>query len=76
MQKSIFLKTTLAVVAVTILAFCLCCLRKTGVQPLAVAFSLIFLRRFIRFVYRITVILVSIAITVWLFITLLSCSQA
>jgi hypothetical protein len=73
MQKSIFQKAALAVVIVTLLAFYFCCLQKMGVGPLAAAFVLIFLKGFIRFVFRITVILVSIAITVYLFITLLTC---
>jgi hypothetical protein len=73
MQKSIFQKTALTAVVVTLLAFCFCCLQKIGVGPLAAAFVLIFLKGFIRFVFRVTVILVSIAATVYLFITLLTC---
>jgi hypothetical protein len=73
MQKSIFQKTALTALVVTLLAFCFCSLQKTGIQPFAAAFVLVFLNGFIRFVFRVTVILVSIAATVYLFITLLTC---
>jgi hypothetical protein len=73
MQKSIFQRTALTAVVITLLAFCFYCLQKTGIEPLAAAIVLIFLKGFIRFVFRIAVILVSIAATVYLFITLLTC---
>ena len=73
MQKSIFLKAALAVIIAALLVFCLCCLQKAGIQPLWVAAAIIFFRGFIRFIFRLTAILLSIAITVWLFITLLTC---
>lgn len=42
MQKSFFLKIALTAIALTLTVFCLCYLQKTGVQPLAAAFVLVF----------------------------------
>jgi hypothetical protein len=73
MQKSVFLKAALAVITVTLAVFCLCCLQKAGIQPLWAAVAILFFRGLIRFIFRLTVILLSVAITVWLFISLLTC---
>lgn len=73
MQKSIFLKTALTAIVLTLAVFCLCCLQKAGIQPLVAAFVLVFFWGFVRLIFRLTLVALSIAITAWLFITLLSC---
>jgi uncharacterized membrane protein YjjP (DUF1212 family) len=73
MQTFRFKKAAPTLIIVTLLASCFCCLQKAGVQPFAVAFFLIFLRGILHFIFHMTVILLPIAITGYLFITLLTC---
>ena len=70
MQKSILQKAALTVIIVLALMFCSGILLKAGVQPLMAAIAIIFLKGFIRFLYRITVMLVSVAIVVAILIFL------
>jgi uncharacterized membrane protein YccC len=72
MQKSNFKKTALTVIPVLLLAVCFCILLRAGVQPLLAAIAILFLIGFIRFIYRLSVMLVSIAIVIS-FIILLIC---
>jgi hypothetical protein len=71
MQKSLFQKTALTVITVTLLFFCFCFLQKVGIQPLAAAFTLTFLWGLIRFIFRLTVMLLSTAIVILLIIILI-----
>ncbi|MDR1865548.1 MAG: hypothetical protein LBR08_08255 [Bacteroidales bacterium] len=73
MQKAIFQKTARTVIIVLLLMCCFYCLREAGIHPLWAYIAILFLRGFIRFVFRLTVTLVSIAITLFLFVALLTC---
>jgi mannose/fructose/N-acetylgalactosamine-specific phosphotransferase system component IID len=73
MQKSIFQKVMSGIVCVTLLTACVWFLSKTGMEPLWATICIILAKGVIRFVYRLIVTLVSIAITIVLFITLLTC---
>jgi hypothetical protein len=72
MQTFIFKKVALTVFLITLLSLCFCILSKAGIQPLLAAIVLVCLKGFIRFAYRLTVMLVSIAIVI-LFIIFLIC---
>jgi hypothetical protein len=71
MQTFIFKKAALTVSLITLLTFCFCILSKAGIQPLLAAIALVCLKRFIHFAYRLTVMLVSIAIVIALIIFLI-----
>jgi hypothetical protein len=71
MQTFIFKKAALTVFLITLLTFCFCILSKAGIQPLLAAIALVCLKGFIRFAYRLTVMLVSIAIVIALIIFLI-----
>ena len=62
MQKVIFKKAVLTAILILLLTVCFSLLSKAGIQPLAAAIAILCLKGFIRFVYRLTVTLVSIAI--------------
>ena len=71
MQKSILRKVVWKVILVLVLATCFYFLSKTGVQPLWAAIGIIFIKSVIRFIFRISVILVSIAIVIAIIIFLI-----
>jgi hypothetical protein len=71
MQTFIFKKTALMVFLITLLTFCFCILSKAGIQPLLAAIVLVCLKGFIRFAYRLTVMLVSITVVIALIIFLI-----
>jgi len=71
MQKAILQKTVYTVMLVLSLAIVFYLLSKMGVQPLWAAIGIIFLRGIVRFIFRIAVMLVSIAIVIALFIFLI-----
>ena len=72
MQKVISQKTVWITILVLLLAISFYFLSKMGIQPLWAAIGFVFLRGIVRFVFRITVMLVSIAIIISLFIFLIS----
>jgi hypothetical protein len=61
----------LTVFLITLLVICFWILSKAGIQPLLTAIVLVCLKGFIRFVYRLTVMLVSIAVVIALIIFLI-----
>ncbi|MDR0700236.1 MAG: hypothetical protein LBG28_13635 [Tannerella sp.] len=71
MQTFIFKKTAWTVLLIMLLAVCFWVLSKAGIQPLLAAIAIVCLKGFIRFVYRLTVMLVSIAIVISLIIFLI-----
>ena len=71
MQKSIFQKTTGMIILVLLLTICFCFLSKMGIGPLWAAIGIIFVKGCIRFVFRMTVLLVSIAIVIALIVFLI-----
>ena len=71
MQKVIFKKTALTVILILLLAVCFSVLSKAGIQPLMAAIAILCLKGLIRFVYRLTVMLVSIAIVISLILFLI-----
>jgi hypothetical protein len=72
MQKAISQKTAWTVILILLLVICFCFLSKMGIQPLWAAIGVVFIKAFVRFIFRITVVLVSIAIVISLF-TFLIC---
>jgi hypothetical protein len=71
MQTFIFKKAALMLLLIMLLALCFWILSKAGIQPLLTAIVLVCLKGFIRFVYRLTVMLVSVAIVIALVIFLI-----
>jgi len=71
MQNSILQKYVWKVILILLLTFCFYFLSKNGVQPLLAAIGIIFIKGFIRFVFRMTVMLVSIAIVIFLIVCLI-----
>ena len=71
MQKAILQKTVWRLITILLLALCFYFLSKNGVQPLLATILIIFIKGVIRFVFRMTVMLVSIAIVIFLIVCLI-----
>jgi mannose/fructose/N-acetylgalactosamine-specific phosphotransferase system component IID len=72
MQKSIFQKVMPGIIPIILLATGVWFLFKMGMEPLWAAIAVIILKGFIRFVYRLTVMLVAVAVVISL-LTFLIC---
>jgi hypothetical protein len=71
MQTFIFKKAVWTLLLILLLAVCFCILSKAGIQPLLAAIAPVCLKGFIRFVYRLTVLSVSIAVVISLLLFLI-----
>jgi len=70
-QKTVFQKTAQTIILVLLLAVAFWFLSKMGVQPIWAAVGFFFIKGIIRFIFRIVVMLVSVAIVIALFIFLI-----
>jgi len=71
MQKSILQKTVWRIILLVLLAIAICFLSKMGVQAFYATIGIIFIKSVFRFIFRITVMLVSIAIIIAIIIFLI-----
>jgi hypothetical protein len=72
MLKAMLQKSARTVGTVLLLVIAVCLLVKMGMQPLWAVIGILLLRGIVRFVFRLTVMLVSITITIAIFIALIA----
>jgi len=72
MQKSILQKTVWRIILLVLLAIAIYFLSKMGIKPFYAAIGIIFIKSVFRFIFRITVMLVSIAIVIAIIVFLIS----
>jgi mannose/fructose/N-acetylgalactosamine-specific phosphotransferase system component IID len=72
MQQFTFKRITPTVIRILFFAVCFWALSKAGIEPLWAAIGIVMLKSIIRFIFRLSVVLVSIALF-FLSVSLLCC---